>query len=195
MGFLRFARQHIAISVGVVAGAFIAVFGAVSDGLDLYRAGIPAWAWLAIGLTVFFASVIVLLYRFNSQLSQPASSGNSGGQDADFDPDWLSKLQLVVGTKFRNQNVPVDGRRYLGCEFHNVTFVYNGGPFAFEQCTIGGHTIRTDDPRLNRFTNLLVTFGHIATGLQTPSGLVTLDQLDAAHGHRRDRTPTASDPE
>lgn len=179
MGILRFAQEQIGLSIAVVVGALFAIYGVMSGGLDLYQAGLPGWAWTALGLVIFFASTILLLYRFSQRLPSPPSWSEPN------DPDWQSKLEVVAGRHFQNCEVPLDGRRYVKCEFAFVTFVYNGGPFGVEGSSIGPHSIKTENPALGRFGQLLLLFGHISSKIQTETGITTLDQLDAVHGTRR----------
>ncbi len=54
---------------------------------------------------------------------------------------WPDPYQptTVVGRTFRNEKVLLDGTSYSNCEFHNVTFVYNGTtPVQFANCKVFG---------------------------------------------------------
>lgn len=42
-------------------------------------------------------------------------------------------MDIVEGRSFRNEEVPLDGRKYVNCTFENVTFVFEGqGAFGFD---------------------------------------------------------------
>lgn len=57
----------------------------------------------------------------------------------------------VIGKKFSNQRVPIDGYHYEDCTFTNVTFVYNGkSGFGFKHNELnGGYIVDTDNPSIN----------------------------------------------
>jgi hypothetical protein len=40
--------------------------------------------------------------------------------------DWLEPLTVVANKKYRNETVELDGKEFQHCEFHDVTFLYNG---------------------------------------------------------------------
>jgi len=44
-------------------------------------------------------------------------------------PDWLAienDLATVLNQDFKNQEIEIDGKRFRGCSFENVTLVFNG---------------------------------------------------------------------
>ncbi len=90
---------------------------------------------------------------------------NREGDDSEppHDPKWAEKLQLITGRRFLNETVHLDGKRFINCRFDNVTFVYNGGPISMEQIEVGTFVITSDNPKLNRFSNILLALGYINT--------------------------------
>jgi hypothetical protein len=69
---------------------------------------------------------------------------------------------IVRGAKFENDLVELDDKDFRGpCSFTNVTFVYNGGPWNFENCAvIGKVTVRTDN-RIIKSAQLLFETLHM----------------------------------
>jgi hypothetical protein len=179
MGFLRFAKDNLAISVVTVLAAIVAVGSFVMDGVGVYQLGPPWWAWAAFSLAVFFASILLLLYRFEQRLPQQRRIEPQ-------DPNWLEKLELVANQPFRNQEVRLDGKRFVGCEFHGVTLVYNGGPVSLENCTFGQHIITSESPEINRFAGVLMNLGHFKSKLYVDMRQTTLAELDSKNRSTRD---------
>jgi hypothetical protein len=66
----RFIKRHVVPSIALAVGAIIAIGSRVNDAYTLIHAGLPASAWEAIGLAIFFASVTVLLVRFYAEFSR-----------------------------------------------------------------------------------------------------------------------------
>ena len=72
-----------------------------------------------------------------------------------------SELKYVSGKVFRNETVILDGHRYAGCVFENVTLCHNGGPFAWSGSKFIGTTwVHSDLPELNRHKMLHKALGH-----------------------------------
>jgi len=67
MEFLRFARQEIWFLTLGAFGAFLALYGAVSDALEITEL-MPSWLWLAVGLVIFFIAAIGLIFRQSQRL-------------------------------------------------------------------------------------------------------------------------------
>ena len=68
---------------------------------------------------------------------------------------------LVIEKKFINERVVLDGRAFYKCEFHNVTYVYNGTTtIQISGCDLRGR-IRydSDNPAVKGTILLLDTFG------------------------------------
>lgn len=78
------------------------------------------------------------------------------------------------GQVFRNQEVLLDGIRYEQCEFHNVTFKYNGGIVAFTNNQIFGCVIASDVPELNGLAHLLHQFGFLRVPMMDEQGDVPM---------------------
>jgi hypothetical protein len=65
--------------------------------------------------------------------------------------------KTVVGKTFRNEVIILDGTKYVGCTFENVTFKYNGTtPIQLSGNQVSG-TIRlaTDNPAISAMSNWL----------------------------------------
>lgn len=66
--------------------------------------------------------------------------------EAKFKFDTDKPLTKVIGRKFANEKVILDGHHYIKCEFFNVTFVYNGTAYAdFSENIIGGCIISSEN--------------------------------------------------
>jgi hypothetical protein len=65
-------------------------------------------------------------------------------------PNWLEPLAPVVNQKYINETVSLDGKSFQHCEFHDVTFRYNGTtPTQFIGCKMTGKpgfSFRSDNP-------------------------------------------------
>jgi hypothetical protein len=174
---LLFARRHVGPSIGLSVGALWALYGLVSGVADLWTAGLSPLVWAAIGATIFFLSVVVLLVRWDSR----AFPANGTVIDEPDDPKWMSKLERIEDRHFHNCEVELDDRHYTGCTFRNVTFKYGGGPYAFEHNDVGLHIILPTSAPLARFSSLLVTFGHIRSQLYDDTGPISLEEIDKKH--------------
>lgn len=71
------------------------------------------------------------------------------------DPEWAD----FVGMTFHNEEVLLDYRRYIGCKFHNVTFVYNGGKVSMTRNEIHGFKIISRNKTINDSMVLLHELG------------------------------------
>ncbi len=47
-------------------------------------------------------------------------------------------IRRVEKKAFRDAVVRVTGNAYIGCEFHDCTFVFNGFPCVFDSCSFHG---------------------------------------------------------
>lgn len=171
--FADFTRRNAGPAIWAAFGGLWSVYGLVSGAYDLWTAGLPPLAWAAIGAAIFFVSVIVLLYRFDSRDAQ----GQSGSTPSP-DPDWESKLIVVEGKHFRNCEVELDGHKFLHCDFENVTFKFSGGRFVLTHSRIGAHVVYPATPELARLAQLMMTLGHVQTMHVSDKGVKTQAQLD-----------------
>lgn len=178
-----FARQHVWASVGMSVGALLTLYGVVANLWDLWQAGMPSELVMAGGLAIFFLSVVMLLARTHG----PAETLRKATEESD--PDWMEKLTPVVGRHFQQQEVVLDGHFYRNCRFHDVTFVYGGGPFAWEDNDLGAHTLKPATPELLRFVQVLASFGHLKSNLLEPSGPVSAEEWDRRHRISRSARP------
>lgn len=140
------------------------------------------WNFIPLALITF--ALAAFLYRQFKPESVVIDDTDKA--EVDHDPNWIDKLEVVAGRNFRNEEVAIDGKRFVNCEFHSVTLVYNGGAISFEGCTFGQHIIKTENPRTARFANFLLNLGHINSKLYTKSGETTLAEIDAANKSTRD---------
>jgi len=76
--------------------------------------------------------------RTTAVTAQPSPSPAVRPSPSPFDKYSLIQIR---GRKFANQRVELDGHYYYDCEFTNPTFVFNGGPVAFENSKIKGSMI------------------------------------------------------
>jgi hypothetical protein len=51
-------------------------------------------------------------------------------------PDYIQDKDQT----FHVQRVLIDNHQFQNCKFEACTFVYSGGPFGFDECTIDGET-------------------------------------------------------
>jgi len=65
-----FLKNNVLTSILFVCGGALALASRVNDAYSLINAGLPNGAWEAIGLAIFFFTVIAILYRFSSQYSE-----------------------------------------------------------------------------------------------------------------------------
>ena len=80
--------------------------------------------------------------------------------------------EVVVGHKFVNERVVLDGKSYRTCTFENVTFVYEGrAPFDFIQNSVKG-SINVDVGASQSLSNL--TMFMKAIGMIAPSSAIVL---------------------
>jgi hypothetical protein len=152
---------------------------------------LAAGFWNYVPLVLVTIALAIFLYRLLSPAAPPTLEEKS---EEDLGPDWMEKLQLVANKHYTSTEVKLDDMHYVGCSFDSVTFVYNGGPFAFEKNRIGRHVIKSDKPALNRFANLLVLFGHTNSALVNEEGVRTREEIDAAHKIKRNPGPLPSPP-
>lgn len=80
-----------------------------------------------------------------------------------------AELEVVSGKVFRQEKVILDGYFYRRCEFHNVTWVYNGGRFGLIESQVFGSTNIdvSGNSSLSRFIRLLKEAGVLKPEVQT----------------------------
>jgi hypothetical protein len=76
-----------------------------------------------LGNRIWALAPLVLVVVALGVLAAGSLGGHFGGL-----PGWRYPYEpeRIVGKKFSNQRVLLDGRSFLDCEFSNVTLVYNG---------------------------------------------------------------------
>jgi hypothetical protein len=110
---------------GAVVTGLSALIGYVSGAIS------PIWFDRAITGLVAFASIALfgILQAVARKAREPRTTTNDAEQpktDPVVQPIQLGFTEIVNQT-FKNQEVPLDGYRYISCIFENVTFVYNNG--------------------------------------------------------------------
>jgi hypothetical protein len=65
--FWKFLREHVVAGLGLIVGPFITIGATLNDIYTVVNLGLPPQVWQAIGAFVFFAAVILLLYRFSRE--------------------------------------------------------------------------------------------------------------------------------
>jgi hypothetical protein len=93
--------------------------------------------------TIWTAIVVVTLTSIVSIASLIERLGwwPLGKPEASVQAPWPKpyKPTSIVGRKFKNEQVILDGHSYSGCDFENVTFVYNGTtPVQFSNNNVHG---------------------------------------------------------
>jgi hypothetical protein len=68
MGLLRFLRQHLWLSFGLLGFTALQAFGLASDAYDLYQMGIPGWVWQLIGVAFLTIALTIFAYRLKAEL-------------------------------------------------------------------------------------------------------------------------------
>ena len=70
-------------------------------------------------------------------------------------------FDYIANHSYENQTVPLDGKSYRFCVFHNVSFLFNGtAPFEFDHNQVtGNHLIRTDNPAVMATAAVAIGFG------------------------------------
>ena len=56
--------------------------------------------------------------------------------DQDYTPDYVE----LRDKSFHLERLVIDNHHFVRCKFSHCTFVHSGGPFAFGECEIDGHT-------------------------------------------------------
>lgn len=69
--FLAFVARHLGAAIAGAVGVLMAAYGFASQALELWRAGLPPWMIQIIGLLIFAAVVVILLYRFWADHLEP----------------------------------------------------------------------------------------------------------------------------
>jgi hypothetical protein len=83
MGFLKWVRAHVLITLGFVLAGLIAVYDSVSRVQQLWTLGLPGWAWGVIAALIFGLCVIALLYEHDRRIrtiQAPASGPRAPGE-------------------------------------------------------------------------------------------------------------------
>jgi hypothetical protein len=102
---------------------------------------------LSPGPILFYLLLAVLVIGLLSSIRvrRPLDSGATAQREfrnpsIDFPtPNWSDPLTPVVDQKYINETVTLDGKSFQHCEFHDVTFLYNGTrPTHFVDCKLTG---------------------------------------------------------
>jgi hypothetical protein len=100
---LSFLRRHVWAAALLVGSGFLSVASRLNDVYTLINAGLPNGVWQAIGLAIFFATVIVLLARWeqgtSSKLKEEKQTGrpqNRNVKSVQFVPSGDDAFVLVI---------------------------------------------------------------------------------------------------
>jgi hypothetical protein len=78
-----------------------------------------------------------------------------------FPPDWHAPLQEVLRQNYMNEEVKLDGKRFLECTFSNVRFFYQGmARFEMINCNFSGKgvpIIGTGSPAIAQMISFMNT--------------------------------------
>ena len=66
-GFIGFLRSHVIAAFMLVGGPLVAIVATLNDAYTILTLGLPTQVWQALGAALFFAAVIILLYRFHNE--------------------------------------------------------------------------------------------------------------------------------
>lgn len=199
---LLFAAFHAfttAVDVVQAPSDFSTLAGAAKAAL-IWIAKAPAAAAYGFGLLLTLVGLATLFWEpgrelfsesGNADVQHPNESTGSGPrQDWMQDPTAKDKLELVVGRHFRNCKVKMDGKHFNHCTFENATLLYNGGPMALTECTLGPLMAETEDAYIHHFVMMMVHLGIATHQMHTPTGMMSRDEILARGGNRVEDPPT-----
>lgn len=86
---------------------------------------ISSGIWAFMPLILILVGTAILLWRHVMIPANPQEQKKAVTSASLIWPNPYSPV-IVAGKTFRNERVSLDGHSYRNCEFHNVTFVYNG---------------------------------------------------------------------
>jgi hypothetical protein len=114
------------------------------------------FAFVPLGL-VTLATIVFLGRQFGPQIIRPQSSVRVEGQR-------LVSVQHIVGQSFENATVAVDNKWFVDCKFNNVTFVWEGGFFQWQNATFKGNLrLVSHNPTVTGTVDVLKGFGFLTT--------------------------------
>jgi hypothetical protein len=118
----------------------------------------PLLILAAIGIALFIAACVMIFVRLRVFSRRPQYK--------------LTDLTLTENATYRNEVVLISGRKFVGCNFYNVTLLYNGGGTGFDRCKFFGFTIKSDIPDVNGMIVLLHNIGFLKVPVFDQSGIV-----------------------
>ncbi len=153
-GLWVFSGETIAEELGYAEALRQFIRGGVTAMVDW---GYADWVW---NLLVLFAGATVALWiEHFVRKATTVTIPKEGRISEEFS-----------GKHFRNCEVKLDGKKFEDCEFHNVTFVYNGGAISMDRIVVEGCLVRTDIKEMERFTKLMHKLGMIAVPVYDAKG-------------------------
>jgi hypothetical protein len=158
--FGRFLLSNPIPGIGLVLGPLISIGALVIDAQHLIDLKLPIGEWEAIGGTVFFLSVIGILYRWwHQDIVEPTTSSGRRKDYQIWPVDYSP--QVVSNRRFANTVVALDNISCSDCVFENVTFKYNGDtPLRFAHNTVSGTMVfASDNPAVLGTLFLVQGFG------------------------------------
>jgi hypothetical protein len=71
------------------------------------------------------------------------------------DAEKFRNLEIIIDQVFTRTAVLLDGKYYRNCQFHEVTFIHNGGQFRISHSIIADHRLRSEVPGITRALDAL----------------------------------------
>jgi hypothetical protein len=80
-------------------------------------------------------------------------------------------LEQIENKTYKNEVVLISGRKFVGCHFEHVTFLYNGGGVGFDRCKFSGFHLKSDIEEVNGMISLLHNLGFLKIPVFDEGGL------------------------
>lgn len=96
----RFLHKHVFTSIGSVIGWGLAVFGNLDTFRDVNALGLSPMTWAAIGATLFFVSVLTMMYRMDQDFGQRCTSIEKSVADTQ---QSIMSMQAAIAALQANQ--------------------------------------------------------------------------------------------
>ena len=110
-----------------------------------FAAILESRTWGLLPIVCIVAGTLILLGRKFGWLGSKVSDDHQPSLNFQKWPEPYRPV-VVTGKRFRNERVPLDGFSYTGCDFVNVTFVYNGTtPIQLSNNRISGFWVGSDN--------------------------------------------------
>lgn len=118
-------------------GKLVVMVAGLGTGLIAALQGTPWAVVITLGLVSAAATVVVVVAarapRLKAGPDSPSLKPTKATEPPEPKPNQV-QLEQVLGQKFANATVLLDGHHYINCEFKECTFQYNGGHFRADNC-------------------------------------------------------------